>query len=430
MSNSSQWAAIVYGRRYQVDYSVITIPDDFRFEDRQWAERFIKSTTRHPEQIRKQPRWVMFKSKYHCIFGVTAMAEEILAQPVDEELGDVTRDFQQRPLYLFVGYVAKLYHDGISRPIPPLYGEIDLSIFAPLYDYVRYSWWVKDYEPEAQSPCLSHYTHALEHSSPTFTPKKSLENDSRYVYLYPESERQTLWALAAYTERPTSLYLGLAHRTDILETPFVYGTAKGARELISIPRDTYGSTGIYRGTQEEWGDWMHEKSSYTSSQHRSPSPSVSKPPSTVPQSHSGRSSAQSRPTQENNTARLQSDDRGSRDRYKGHARPNQQHADSQRPRTLRELVNQSAKDLVNKGAEDFGNFIDVVQNQDFLKSGYGSTPQSPLPNQEPIEPATDPFTLKSQKKDSPLPPGNTDRSPTEDSSQEESPPSGQSSGWF
>ncbi|CAD5990470.1 hypothetical protein PCC9214_05804 [Planktothrix tepida] len=265
----SNWASLVYGRTYEVDFRFITIPDDFTVENKDWAWDYIRVTTRTAENLANNPRWVLFKNECHCVVGVTCMVRELIGQSTDKSSENLTKDSKGRPLYIFIGYVAKVNELHGLPPIMP-YGNLD--IFKPLYDYVRDHWLVKSYEAASKTPFLSEYREL------SYSPKAVTDFDRQYftlntkdvqsVDLWPDlaDARQNLWIAASeyivnFPDESMSLCLGLANQKDASSGPFLNVTATSIKQKqrtskfiespmehreISQPPSTRGQANVVR----------------------------------------------------------------------------------------------------------------------------------------------------------------------------------------
>ncbi|MFB2891584.1 hypothetical protein ACE1CI_01435 [Aerosakkonemataceae cyanobacterium BLCC-F50] len=240
----SKWAPLVYGRTYEVDFRFIALPDDFTIENKDWAWDYIRVTTRAAENLANNPRWALFKNELHCVVGVTCMVRELIGQPTDKISENLTKDSKGRPLYIFVGYVAKV---DKKHGLPPIIPYGNLEIFKPLYDYVRDRWLVKSYEEATKAPLLSEYRE-LSYSPEAvtaFDPQYFALNikDIHSVDLWPDSasDRQNLWIAASecavnFPDESISLCLGLANQKDALSGLFLNATAVNIRQKQRISK--------------------------------------------------------------------------------------------------------------------------------------------------------------------------------------------------
>ena len=75
-----QWAAIVYGRTYHLDFRFITIPHDFTASDITWASQHILATTHQARNLPSNPRWSLFKNDSYCVVGITCMVRDLIGK--------------------------------------------------------------------------------------------------------------------------------------------------------------------------------------------------------------------------------------------------------------------------------------------------------------------------------------------------------------
>lgn len=243
-----KWAAVVYGRTYEVDFRFIAVPEGFTSEDRGWLWNHIRATLRSAEKLPGNPRWSLFANGRYCVVGVTCMAKDLVGATEDAGMSeDMTRDFQGRPLYLFTGYVAELDKQEESLPIPQ-YCENDIQLFKPLYRYIAEQRLVKSFHPASKVPVPSEYRE-LDYSQfqgfPTIDGGSfSLNSDPQKVTLWSDSEenRSNLWMAASRSitsqYSPTSLCLGLGGQKDVVDSLFLNATATDVRQQQTISRAT------------------------------------------------------------------------------------------------------------------------------------------------------------------------------------------------
>ena len=131
---NNKWAAFVYARTYEMDFRLIAVPQDFKENGIKWALNHIIGTTQLPENLKKAPIWSLFRNKDYCIVGVTCMARDLIGQETDK-----TKDSNNRPLYLFAGYAARLDKKHGAASIPP-YTPGNLELFGLAYKYVEDKW--------------------------------------------------------------------------------------------------------------------------------------------------------------------------------------------------------------------------------------------------------------------------------------------------
>jgi hypothetical protein len=242
MLSESHWAALIYGRTYETDFRFLVLPEDFTSEDKDWVLNYIHATTRSVEKLPEKPRWSLFRNEHHCVFGVTCMARELISLLTNEISEEMTRDSKKRPLYIFLGYVAKVEKGEILPPLPN-YSDKNLAIFQPLYKYVIQKWEEKSYQV---SENMSQYQEkfdtidiASENSnSLRILPEELNFQDEKYLYLWCNSDNQNLWFAASQSQHPVSICLGLASPKHILKSPFFNGTAFDVQEKTKILKVT------------------------------------------------------------------------------------------------------------------------------------------------------------------------------------------------
>ncbi|MFB2891581.1 hypothetical protein ACE1CI_01420 [Aerosakkonemataceae cyanobacterium BLCC-F50] len=241
MSNS-KWAAMVYGRTYEVDFRFIATPKDFKYDENEknWALNHILTTTRSASKLSGNARWSLFKNECHCVIGVTCMVRELIGRTT-ETSEDLTKDSKGRPLYIFVGYVSKVDKEH-GFPLVPPYSGNNLEIFEPLYQHVRDVWFVKNYEEASKIPSLTDYQDLPEYEFSSsadydldFAQSLNYQNPDK-VFLWSDSEeyRQKLWMAAPKCKKPISICLGLAGQKDIIYSSFLNGTADDVVQPIEI----------------------------------------------------------------------------------------------------------------------------------------------------------------------------------------------------
>ncbi|MEC4813259.1 MAG: hypothetical protein SAK29_08325 [Scytonema sp. PMC 1069.18] len=246
--SDSKWAPIVYGRTYEVDFRFIVTPEDFEEKELEWVANYIRVTTRTPEKLPNNPRWLLLKSRRYCLVGVTCMVRELIASTNFEGAEDFTRDSQGRPLYVFVGYIAQKSPEAgvLDCPtIPPM----DLRCFAKLYDYVRQRWLEKSYDLSRQEVEKSYrvpyveeldvttlkeeadaeFSHAETDITYSIYPENlnylDKEKNEDVVYIWGIENNQNLWQAASQYSGYLSLCIGLPSEKNFLEGPFLNGTS-------------------------------------------------------------------------------------------------------------------------------------------------------------------------------------------------------------
>lgn len=226
-----EWAAIVYGRSYHLDFRFITLPHNFTPQDISWASQHIIATTQRARNLSGSPRWSLFKSDNYCVFGVTCMVRDLIGQLSEDVIEVMTKDDQGRPLYVFVGYVTQLSQDKNIQNFPK-YTENQLDSFENLYQEIEKVWLVKNYESESRQPLLSQYqsrnfsatgvaedalANPLGLVGDIATPNHQvpqLNHQSKYpdkTYLWPSltGQNHLLWQTSFHSAQPTSICLNI-----------------------------------------------------------------------------------------------------------------------------------------------------------------------------------------------------------------------------
>jgi hypothetical protein len=267
----SKWAAIVYGRTYEVDFRLMAMPEDFTEEDKQWVLQYILGTTRLPEKLPGQPRWSLFKNDRYCVVGVTCMVRELMSNPIekksedmtqdiksidnpvdeksedttqdiesiansiDEKPKDITKDIKNRPLYVFAGYVTKL-----TQELPVISPSLNLELFNNPYQYVASKWFVKPYDRDKETIEKTKYEVELEQSEIAInTDNLKLNCNDREIKLWSNSASKALWLKAARYSCPISLCIGLAGEREAIDSPFLNGTTRDVVEPKVLERDEW-----------------------------------------------------------------------------------------------------------------------------------------------------------------------------------------------
>lgn len=213
----SNWAAIVYGRSYHLDFRFITLPHDFTESNISWASQHIIATTQQARNLANFPRWSLFKNNDYCIVGVTCMVRDLI--------DTMTKDDRGRPLYVFVGYVTKLEGRAIAVPA---YTEECLDRFKSLYQEIEKVWLVKDYDLDNRHPSLSEYRpqkFETEANNTSGDRMPQLNHRSKHpdkTYLYPSQTRQNelLWLASSQCSQPTSICLNIKEKA-LNNSPFL-----------------------------------------------------------------------------------------------------------------------------------------------------------------------------------------------------------------
>ena len=233
MSNR-EWATIVYGRSYHLDFRFITVPDDFTKRDTDWALEHILASTQQARNLANHPRWSLFKNDSHCVAGVTCMVRDLAGHSSKYPREAIAKDDRGRPLYTFVGYVTKL--DGeIAIENFPAY-EADFHRFQTLCREIAKVWWVKNYERDRTTASKSHYqplefTESISNPSDS-PPLNTYLKDPERTYLSPNSNQDNnlLWRGSARCPQPTSTCLNIKAKA-LANSPFLNQTIATVTEF-------------------------------------------------------------------------------------------------------------------------------------------------------------------------------------------------------
>jgi hypothetical protein len=228
-----EYAPIVFGRTYEVDFRFLVLPEDFQSpdyaENRAWAEHYIGATMLLPQHLRDQPRWSIFKSENHCVVGLTCTASAVSTTQ--------THDRQGRPLYVFLGYV---FRPMDVQPLPMKPEEFD-----QLYHFIAEAWNDKSFATRSRFPEIAQY------QTKTFKgivePKRKTQIDLNCypdtVHVWSDEFREALWEKVSYTNRPTSLCIGLPSPSAALRGEFENATVA---ETFSPHQDSEMPQVLYR----------------------------------------------------------------------------------------------------------------------------------------------------------------------------------------
>jgi len=213
------WAPLVHSRTYEVDFrsNLIAVPNDFTDSEIEWVRKHILVSFRFAtyEQLRDQPRWMAFKSRRHCVVGVTCMAAEVSA---DKKMH---RDIEGRPLYVFLGGVSR----NPRAPLPPM----DLELFKPLFELLRERFWEKSHDRDKDRICQFDYNEKWPlRSLPAGQKLVTLNTKAEQLKVWSDEDRIKLWFSAEKCPEPVSLCMGLAQEADALTGPVLNVSIQGA----------------------------------------------------------------------------------------------------------------------------------------------------------------------------------------------------------
>jgi len=242
--SKENWAEIVYGRTFHLDFRFIAIPEDFSPEDLAWASQHILATTYQARNLSDHPRWSLFKNNTHCIIGITCMVRDLIGQTQENTVKKMVKDDHGRPLYVFVGYVIRLNHTTDLPKIPKYTGS-QLDTYKPLYQRVEQVWLVKDYEAEGKQPARSQYE--------TFDSSIELINNQdnvvhtvqlnhyqkspEQVFLWSDSQlhNSQLWLATSQCREATSVCLAVKGKL-LTDSPFLNQTSTQVEEFTVYDR--------------------------------------------------------------------------------------------------------------------------------------------------------------------------------------------------
>ena len=222
-----EWAAIIYGRSYHLDFRFITVPHNFQGEDINWAAQYIVATTQQARKLADSPRWSLFKNNSYCVVGVTCMVRNLIGKLREDLLPVMAKDDQGRPLYVFVGYVTELSTQRNIHNFPPYTAEC-LDDFQILYQEIEPVWLAKNYEQHSRHPILSQYQ-PRKFAESGIAPKshqiEQLNHLAKYpnkTYLWPSQRQQNnlLWLASIECSQPTSTCLNIEGKT-LGNSPFL-----------------------------------------------------------------------------------------------------------------------------------------------------------------------------------------------------------------
>ena len=230
-----EWAAIIYGRSYHIDFRFISIPKDFTDLEKNWAAQYILSTFRQANKLSSSPRWSLFKNRSHCIVGVTCMVRDLLTG-MDQSIIDLlSKDNRGRPLYIFVGYTTRL-RSSIQINNFPFYQDKYLYPFQNLYQHILQVWWLEEYRKNSKQPILDSYQsqnfqnhQQIDHDNLDLA--KQINHQGKYphqTYLWQNTanQKQSLWITAALCNQPLSICISDQSIRNIISnsSPFLNQT--------------------------------------------------------------------------------------------------------------------------------------------------------------------------------------------------------------
>lgn len=252
---SNYWSPIIYGSTYEVDFRLIVKPEDFEQKQIKWAKKYILETIQIKEgkdwatNLRDSPRWSLFRfdpkknEPICCIIGVTGMA--------DMFSDSMNQDYCGRPLYAFVGCVARLSSTA-EAPLPPL----TIDFFKSIYEkYVEKRWEEKQFQAEkADERAKAKYQeYPIGKYDFELSELPDLNTERGKIRLFPQpstEEERNKFLLAAFRhEKPTSICLGLPEQKYVSEKVFLNAGLINIQEIKNIISEKKKSTS--EATQKE-----------------------------------------------------------------------------------------------------------------------------------------------------------------------------------
>jgi len=228
------WAPLIYGRTYEVDFRFLVTPIDFTNDHKDGVWDYIKVTTRAAETLSGNPRWLFYRGQTYCIIGVTCMIRDLMSalpevgiEHLPENLpDDMTQDRLGRPLFAFIGYVAKIDH-------PTVIPERNLKHFLRSYLEFVPKKWTETYATLGRDPATSGDVKSFYHVQ--FCPEDGVQpteawqpmlldqllpQSSNGISLWNMAEAQNIWWTAAKTAHPLSICIGNLPRRDLANSRF------------------------------------------------------------------------------------------------------------------------------------------------------------------------------------------------------------------
>ena len=239
--SESNWATIIYGRSYHLDFRFITIPQDFSETEIAWASPYILATTQKARNLSNSPRWSLFKNDTHCVVGVTCMVRDLIGELGEDAIEVMAKDDRGRPLYVFVGYVTKLEQSKSVDSLPAY--TVDLTSFKSLYREIEEVWLARDYDN--RKPFLSEYKPLNSAVEIATTSSKELEsfqlNDNEkhpertFIWQRSNSKDSQLWLKSALCLESTSICLNI-NKDYLRNSPFLNQTIANIDRFTIEPR--------------------------------------------------------------------------------------------------------------------------------------------------------------------------------------------------
>ena len=239
--SEANWATIVYGRSYHLDFRFVTVPQDFGDREIVWASSYILATTQKARNLANSPRWSLFKNDTHCVVGVTCMVRDLIGKLGEDAIEVMAKDDRGRPLYVFVGFVTKLERSKSLDSLPAY--TVDLTGFRSLYRQIEGVWLARDYDN--RKPFLSEYkplNSAVETANSSSEELESFQlNDEEKhpdrIFIWQRSNFKDcqLWLKSARCLESTSICLNI-NKDYLRNSPFLNQTIANIDRFAIEPR--------------------------------------------------------------------------------------------------------------------------------------------------------------------------------------------------
>jgi hypothetical protein len=261
VSNSLEWAGIVYTRTHHSDFRFLAIPNDFSENHIQWMGKYIKASMLEAEQLRGRPRWTYFESDEFIIYGVTCSLVQIIASKKERETGphnqpttkskkdekegipaqDHSHDEHGRPIYGFFGYACKRKpHLELKMPT---YAGNNLHAYVSLYKHVQEKWLDREFNKQIVGPSKTTYEvlpvscDDIKDRTPASDLVVALNYVDGHITIWPDKDNflHQLWAaISATSDKHTlSLCTSLPSISSAIGGPFKNATAFDAESAVT-----------------------------------------------------------------------------------------------------------------------------------------------------------------------------------------------------
>jgi hypothetical protein len=274
----SEWSPLIYGRTYEVDFRFLAVPYDFDTSRKEWALHYIRGMLQSPASLKKSSRWAIFSDDQHCVFGVACQVEKLVNTSVLNER-QLCKDKAGRPLYVFVGCVAKMNKSQNINDIPRFSLEEQYLYNHPLQkafvDIVNPQWRATSFRNSSSSKSLkklsyskvNFYSYQPRYINVRYTLNEFCDNK---VFAWPddlETDIEVWEAACQYiiAGQPISLCLGFDSSSMIIKSPFLNGTIVNINRkqildrILKITVSTEDSNSEYSATKYSMYERFIEK---------------------------------------------------------------------------------------------------------------------------------------------------------------------------